>query len=99
MLAQDIDVIQERLVESMARGWRIYQGARGDAERNQNADRRQQAETTWRRAQSAYKEQAAKLNREILRYNLKVPSGMPQRALFEVDRELARLHDGKSSRD
>jgi hypothetical protein len=93
MLAKDIDALRERLVDNMRRGLRAYRGALGDADRSQNFDRRQQIEIAWRRAQKAYAEQTDKLNREILRYNLKVPPGFPQLAQFDMERELSRLQD------
>lgn len=97
MLAKDIDVMRERLINNMRRGLRAYRGALGDANRSNNFDRRQQIETTWRRAQQTYSEAAAKLNREILRYNLKVPPGFPQLAQFDIERELARLQSDSES--
>ena len=92
LLGKDIEALRERLLDNMRRGVRAYQGALADAARSAQAfDRRQQAETTWNRAVKAYEAHAEKLNREILRYNLKVPQGIPQKALFDVNREIERL--------
>ncbi len=98
MMAKDIDVMQERLIKTMRRGLRAYQGVLGDADRANDNDRRQKAQLTWRRTQQSYAELGAKLNREILRYNLKVPPGFPQRALFDVERELQKLQDSRENR-
>jgi hypothetical protein len=94
MLAQDIDALRRKLLDNMMKGARAYRGAVQDAERSGAPfERRQQAETTLRRAREAYKKAAEKLNREILRYNLKVPPGVGQKPLFNLDRELERLLD------
>lgn len=92
MLGKDVDALWERLLDNMGKGVRAYRGAVADAERSDHpADQRQRAETTWKRANEAWGRTAEKLNREILRYNLKVPTGIPQRPLFNVERELERL--------
>lgn len=92
MLGKEVDALRERLLENMRRGAQAYQGALADANRSARPyDDRQRAETTWRRAQEAYRLAAAKLNGELLRYNLKVPPGVPQKTLFNLERELAQL--------
>jgi DnaJ family protein C protein 28 len=96
MLGKEVDALRERLLENMRRGWKAYQGALADADRSTRPyDERQRAEATWRRAQEAYRLAAAKLNGELLRYNLKVPPGVPQKTLFNVERELAQLDHTK----
>jgi hypothetical protein len=92
MLGKDIEAFSEKLLDNMAKGTRAYRGAVADAERDGlSFEKRQQAETTLRRAREAYEKAAAKLNREVLRYNLKVPPGFAQKPLFNLDRELERL--------
>lgn len=96
MLGKDIDGLRDRLLENMRQGLRAYEGALADAERSATPfEQRQGAELTWRRAQEAYQTAAGKLNREILTYNLKVPAGITQRGLFNVERELERLRNSK----
>jgi DnaJ family protein C protein 28 len=91
-LGKDVEAMRERLLENMQKGARAYRGALADAERSDRPfDQRQQAERTWARAKEAYSQAAAKLNGEIARYNLKVPPGINQKALFNLERELARL--------
>lgn len=92
MLGKDVDALRERLLDNMRKGARAYQGALADADRSAHPyDQRQRAETTWRRAQEAFRLAAARLNGELLRYNLKVPPGIPQKTLFNVERELAQI--------
>jgi hypothetical protein len=80
----------------MRKGVRAYQGALADADRSETPfERRQRAETAWQRAQAAYRLAAAKLNGEVLRYNLKVPPGVAQKALFNIERELEQMLNTK----
>jgi hypothetical protein len=96
MLGKDVDALRERLLENMRKGVRAYRGALADADRSTAPyDNRQRAEATWRRAQEAFRLAAAKLNGELLRYNLKVPPGIPHKTLFNVERELAQLDHTK----
>ncbi len=96
LLGKELDTLREQLLENMRKGAQTYQGALGDADRSDMPfERRQKAETTWRLAQKAYRTAAAKLNGEIARYNLKVPQGVPQKVLFNVEREIARLLNTK----
>ncbi|MBZ0301629.1 MAG: DUF1992 domain-containing protein [Anaerolineae bacterium] len=96
MLGKDVDVLRERLLENMRKGLRAYEGALADADRSTTPfERRQRAELTWQRARAAYQTAAAKLNSEIVRYNLKVPPGIMQKGLFNVERELERLGNSK----
>lgn len=92
LLGQDIDAQQARLLDNMRRGARAYQGALADADRSTTPyEKRQRAESTWRLAKESYQKAAAKLNSEILRYNLKVPPGIPHKALFRLETELTRI--------
>ncbi|HLV35407.1 MAG TPA: DnaJ family domain-containing protein [Spirillospora sp.] len=96
LLGKDVDALCERLRSNMEKGLRAYQEALADADRSATPfERRQRAEATWRRAKEAFHAAAARLNREILRYNLKVPSGIPQKPLFRVEQELERLANPK----
>ena len=92
MLRKDIEALQGRLLDDMKKGLRAYKGAVADAERSPNTfERQSHAEAAWNRAKAAYQRSAERINRQILSYNLKVPSGVPQKPLFNVDRELERL--------
>jgi hypothetical protein len=92
MLRQDIEKARAKLMDTIARGWKTYQNAQAAADRSAAPfEQRQQAETNWRQSQGRYQQAADKLNSEILRYNLKVPPGIPQQALFSVGRTIEQL--------
>lgn len=92
MLGKDVDALRERLLDNMRKGARAYRGAMADADRSADSfERRQRAETTLNRAKQAWGQAAEKLNREILRYNLKVPPAIAQKPLIDVEHELDRL--------
>jgi DnaJ homolog subfamily C member 28 len=48
-------------------------------------------ETIWQADWAKFSEEANRLNREILSYNLKLPSGVAHRALMDMKRELERI--------
>lgn len=94
MHGQEIDQKKNQLAHNMKTAVRAYQGAIGDAGRQTGADaetRRLRAHSTWKLARQNFEEAAAKLNKEILNYNLKVPEGVTHKALINVERELAQL--------
>ena len=92
MLGKDVEALRARLLEDMRKGVRAYRGALADAERSSApVENRQRAEATWNRARDAYQSTAERLNRDIRRYNLMVPPGIPQKGLFDVTRELDPL--------
>ena len=92
MLGKDVESLRKRLLNNMGRGVRAYRGALADADRSNNTfERRQQAESTLNRAKDVWRQAADRLNREVLRYNLKVPPAIPHKPQFNVERELKRL--------
>ncbi len=96
MMGKEVDALRERLLENIRKGARAYRGALADADRsNYPYDNRQRAEATWRRAQEAFRLAAAKLNGELLRYNLKLPPGIPHKTLFNLEHELAQILNTK----
>jgi hypothetical protein len=88
MLKQEIETARVKLRDRIERGWQSYQRALAAADR---FDQRQEAETNWRQSQGRYQQAADKLNSEILRYNLKVPPGIPQQALFKVEQVVDQI--------
>ena len=48
-------------------------------------------ETIWQSDWTKFSEEANRLNREILSYNLKLPGGVAHRALMDMKRELERI--------
>jgi hypothetical protein len=92
LLKQDIEKAHAKLRGNVEQGWKLYQDTLVAAGRSSTPfERRQQAETNWRQAQGRYQKAADKLNSDILRYNLKVPPGIPQQALVKVERVVERL--------
>ena len=87
MLGREIDLVREKLLGRMTKTVESYCVRLDDGVFEQ----RQEAETRLRQARAGYAKEAVKLNRDIRRYNLKVPPGFPQKALFDPDRELERL--------
>ncbi len=51
-------------------------------------------EAEWERAQAAFREEAAALNRRIRDYNLEVPATGFQRSLVDAEREIDRVTRG-----
>ena len=93
MHGKDIESMQDKLVDNMRKGMRAYRGALADAGRAGDLVKHERAETTWKRACETFQQAADKLNSEILSYNLKVPSGIPHKFKFDLERELNRLRE------
>lgn len=94
MHSQEIDQKKKQLLHNMQKAVRAYKGALGDAGRHTGGDaetRRLRAHNTWKLAHQTLEEATAKLNKEILSYNLKVPAGVTHKALINLERELAQL--------
>ncbi len=95
VMGREIERQRDLLRQNMQRGMKAYKGALGDAARlsdaEQSSRRRERAEATWRTAQQAFDEAIQHLNRAILAYNLKVPPGIDQKPLLDLQRELQRL--------
>jgi DnaJ homolog subfamily C member 28 len=73
-----IDAELEQARTRLNRAWKIYQ-SRGN-----------EGQTTWERVMGEFRELAAGLNSRIRVHNLKVPSGVFQRNLIDVDQEIKR---------
>lgn len=87
-----LDHKREAMLEALRSAAREYRGALSDAVRDaQPEQQRQRVEKAWKRKQEALRDDAAKYNREVLSYNLKVPKGVTHKAVLNVDQEVAKL--------
>lgn len=90
---KDIDATFEAARQILIRAWEIYRPGGVSAD-----------ETAWQRNVSDFREKTAELNSRIRIYNLKVPSEVFQRRLFDIDKiieDVTRrdLGRGKENRD
>ena len=79
----DIEAARERL----ARSWRWYYALTGGQGGTW-------ADDHWKRAETAFRDTVADLNRRIRDYNLKAPFGNLQRAPLDVEKEIERVKRG-----
>lgn len=77
-----IDAELEQGRKILARAWDIYQRQGGAGE------------PVWERVHREFRELAAGLNKRIKTHNLKVPAGVFQRNLIDVDSEIERAKKG-----
>jgi hypothetical protein len=88
-----LDHQRETLLETLRSAIREYRGALNDAARgSQPEQQRQRVEKAWKRRQETLRDEAAKYNREVLSYNLKVPKGVTHKAILNVDQEVTKLN-------
>lgn len=90
---KDIDATFEAARQILIRAWEIYRPGGVSTD-----------ETAWQRNVSEFREKTAELNSRIRIYNLKVPSQVFQRRLFDIDKiieDVTRrdLGRGKENRD
>ncbi len=96
LLRQEIEGRQAKLVARIERGWKGYQAGLVAANLSSTPFVEQQnAEAAWRDRKTRYQQAVDKLNRDIMRYNLKVPPGFPQQALFKLEKALAQISEQK----
>lgn len=90
-LGKELDVEREALLDRLGKAYTSYLGQMGDAKRAGSASAEADAQDRWRTAQQKTREAAAQYNKKLLNYNLKLPSGLPQRANVDFERELKRI--------
>lgn len=93
MMGKEMDANRERLLESIKKAVRAYQGAVADATRDleQGEHRRQQAQLTWESIQKNLQEVVQAFNKQILTYNLKVPQGITHKPQINLEQEIKQL--------
>lgn len=93
IVGKSIEQRRETLLAQLARAYRGYLGALGDAGRDpvQGVVRQQQAESVWQQALAGFQKTADRLNSELLSYNLKIPPGITQKIPLNVAQEVRRL--------
>lgn len=96
MLGQELDEKRAQILINVKRGLVAYQGAVADAERipdvDKNAERRHKIETTWETALVSFQKVVEQYNREVTRYNLKVPRGITHKLYLDLGHEIDRLN-------
>jgi DnaJ homologue, subfamily C, member 28, conserved domain len=85
MYGKDLESKQVDWLEKVKRAYQAYRTALADPQRYP------QAEANWQRVQQKLGEDAARLNKEINIYNLKVPKGITHRPLVDLQREIRQL--------
>ncbi|MBL8164671.1 MAG: DUF1992 domain-containing protein [Anaerolineae bacterium] len=75
----------EKLIQAARKAVRVYKDALTDPVGYV------QAEARYQKALALLREQAAKLNREIISYNLKLPRGVAHRPTVNIEHEVNRL--------
>lgn len=86
MEGKALDDLRDKFLARLRNSYKVYHTA-------QNADdlTRSRASTVWQNAQSRYREEANKLNKEINSHNLKLPAGLAHKTPINIERELQRL--------
>lgn len=85
MYGKDLEAKETQWRESVKRAYRTYQAALTDPLRYT------QAEINWQRIHQRLSDDAARLNKEINVFNLKVPRGITHRPLVDIQREIRQL--------
>jgi hypothetical protein len=93
MMSKDLDARREKLLESIKKGVRAYQGALADSERDlkEGQQRRLRAQSTWEAVEKTLRETTQALNKEIITYNLKVPQGITHKPQMNLEQEIKQL--------
>lgn len=93
MLGQEIDAKCSRAMAMIRRGVEAYEGSLQDATRHHTEaeQQRQRAYQAWDLAQKSLRDAVAKLNKEIMTYNLKVPQGVAHKPQLNLEQEIKRL--------
>jgi DnaJ homolog subfamily C member 28 len=85
LYGKELEGKREQWLENLKWAFRVFQEAIQDPQRYSRA------EANWKRAQQKLGEDAARLNREITTYNLKLPQGITHRPLLNLEREIRQL--------
>ncbi len=93
---KELEEKQRKLLAELKRGFEGYRGALGDVMRitdaTRAAERRQNADAAWARLHRTLSAAFDAYNKQIVTYNLKLPSGIPHKAHLNLQRELDRLN-------
>jgi len=83
---KDIEAELEAAREQLSRAWTVVRNAR-DTENERGATAR------WEKARSAFSQQANNLNKQIVAWNLRVPSAALHRKLIDAECEIERIRE------
>lgn len=83
---KDIEAELEAARKQLSRVWSVMRNARG-------AENEKGAKARWENAVSAFSQQANDLNKQIVVWNLKVPSAALHRKLIDAEREIERIRE------
>ena len=81
---KDIDAEFENARRQLSRVWTVLQNALG-------TENERSVRGRWEKALTSFREQAAELNRRIVKWNLKVPAAGFQRSLIDIEKEVSRV--------
>ncbi len=82
---KELEAKQGKWTDNLQKAYSSYKAALRDPVESARA------EGKWRQAQQKLVEEALKLNKEIMTYNLKLPQGITHKALVNAQREIQRL--------
>ena len=83
---KEIDDELAKARTAMARSWALYQREVSDGHETW-------AKNEWHRAEQAFREKIAALNKKILNYNVAIPNSRFEKIKLNPDRELARVQE------
>jgi DnaJ homolog subfamily C member 28 len=83
---KDIESELEGARKQLSRAWTVVENARG-------TENESGAKVRWEKARSAFSAQATNLNKQIVAWNLKVPSAALHRKLIDAEREIERIRE------
>jgi hypothetical protein len=91
-----LDEQRGQLIAELNRSAAAYRRALSEADASATPEqRRQRAESYWRGAQKSFREEAARLNRQIIGLNLKLPKSVVHIAHVDVQREIELARGSK----
>ncbi|MCU0481348.1 MAG: DUF1992 domain-containing protein [Anaerolineae bacterium] len=90
MMSKDIEQSVQKLRNSIANHWRVYQDAVTQAQKMGSATHCQNAEGVWQNAQKSLEGQVKTHNDMVLTFNLKAPKGIRHHILFDLAKEIAK---------
>lgn len=82
---KELEARCEKWLEKLKQAFNAYQAGQSDPARSTKAS------VIWTTAQQKLMEDALRLNKEIVTYNLKIPAGITHRGLLNIQREIQRL--------
>jgi DnaJ family protein C protein 28 len=84
---KEIDEALAQARTALARSWALYQHDRGNTHATW-------AKSEWARAERAFREQIAALNKKILNYNVAIPNNRFEKFKLNPDTEIERIQAG-----